>query len=153
MYAGIVRSRVRRIFAAINRADPQPMLDGLAPDFSYRFHGDHALGGTRTTAESLRLWWDRIFRLLPGVTFEVLDVVVDGAPWHTRLAVRLRVAGLLPDGQTYQNTVFQFMTLRWGKVTSIEMMEDLQLLEHALAVVAASGQDEARAAPITDPRA
>jgi hypothetical protein len=44
--------------------------------------------------------------------------------------------------------MFQFMTLRWGKVMEVETVEDLQVLTHALAVVAASGKTEATAAPI-----
>lgn len=63
---------------------------------------------------------------------------------------RYRVSGPLPNGERYENTVFQFMTLRWGKVSSVETIEDLQILERALKVVAASGKPEAIADPILD---
>ena len=42
------------------------------------------------------------------------------------------------------------MTLRWGKVTFVETLEDLQVLENALKVVADCGVPEALAEPITD---
>ncbi|GGM30612.1 hypothetical protein GCM10010102_27540 [Promicromonospora citrea] len=64
--------------------------------------------------------------------------------------MRSRVSGELPDGGRYENTVFQFLTLVWGRVTDVETMEDLQVLERALDVVEAAGVSEAAAAPITD---
>jgi ketosteroid isomerase-like protein len=54
----------------------------------------------------------------------------------------------VPNGDRYENTVFQFMTLAWGKVTSVETVEDLQALERALRIVAESGVEEALASPI-----
>lgn len=150
MYHAVVRRKVRAIFASITDGDYRPMLDGLGASFTYRFHGDHALGGVRTTRAAMTLWWERIFRILPAARFDVVEVLVSGGPWRTRLAIRLYVAGDLPGGERYENTVFQFMTLRWGKVTSIETMEDLQVLERALSAVVASGNAEAGAAPIAD---
>jgi hypothetical protein len=58
------------------------------------------------------------------------------------------VSGPLPNGERYENLVFQFMTLRWGKVSSVETVEDLQVLERALQIVAEAGNSEAGAAPI-----
>lgn len=95
-------------------------------------------------------WWARVFRLIPGATFSVHDVLVNGGPWNTRVAVRSTISGPLPDGTEYRNTVFQFMTLRCGKVVSVETCEDLQVLERALAIVAAYGNAEATEPPITD---
>lgn len=148
MYAAIVRARVRRVFDEINRGNYDVMVDGLADDFVYTFHGEHALGGRRTTRDAMIRWWERTFRLLPGARFDVQDVLVAGWPWRTTVAVRSRVSGDLPGGDRYANTVFQFMTLRWGEVASVETVEDLQVLQRALEAVAASGVDEAKAPPI-----
>lgn len=63
--------------------------------------------------------------------------------------VRSRVVADLPDGSRYENTVVQLMTLAWGQVISVETMEDLKVLEHALDIVAASGMDEAHATAIS----
>ena len=38
----------------------------------------------------------------------------------------------------------------WGKVTSIETCEDVQILERALSIVADNGQEEALAEPLED---
>lgn len=153
MYHLIVRRKVRQIFTAINDGDPGPMVESLSPEFVYRFHGDHALGGTRRTVDGMTQWWARVMRLLPHARFDVEEVIVTGWPWGTRIALRARVAGDLAGGEKYENTMFQFMSLRWGRVTSIETLEDLQVLDRALERLAATGCDEAAAPPITDRRA
>ncbi|WTW99748.1 nuclear transport factor 2 family protein [Streptomycetaceae bacterium NBC_01309] len=150
MYHRIVESKVRGVFAQINSGNYEPMLASLAPEFTYRFYGDHALGGTRTTVDAMRLWWERIFRLLPGARFEPRRVLVSGGPWSTRIATLSRISGPLPDGSRYENTVTQFMHMRWGRIHEIHTLEDTQVLARALDVVAASGNDEAHAPPITD---
>jgi hypothetical protein len=66
------------------------------------------------------------------------------------VAVRSLVAGELPGGARYENTVFQFLTLSWGRVVSVETIEDLQVLEAALRAVADAGEPEALAEPLTD---
>lgn len=148
MYATIVRRRVRRVFDEINRGNYKPMVEGLGDPFEYHFHGEHALGGTRTSVAAMYAWWERVSNLLPGARFDLSDILVGGWPWRTRVGVRSRVSGLLPGGHLYENTVFQFITLRFGKVIAVETCEDLQVLERALAAVAAAGNEEAMAAPI-----
>lgn len=150
MYKRIVRAKVRDTFERINAGDYMAMVDGLAPSFEYHFHGDHSLGGHRTSRDAMIRWWDRTLRLLPGARFGIQDILVNGGPWRTRVAVRSLVTGALPDGGRYENTVFQFLTLAWGKVISVETIEDLQVLERALRTVADAGEAEAVAAPITD---
>ncbi|MCM1012009.1 MULTISPECIES: nuclear transport factor 2 family protein [unclassified Brevibacterium] len=150
MYKRIVKARIRAVFDQISRGEVMPMVDSLAPRFVYVFHGDHALGGRRTTREAMIRWWERVGSILPGARFAVDDVIVDGGPWHTRIAVRTRVSGALPGGGRYENTMFQFLTLRWGRITAVETLEDLQVLQRALAEVAAAGNPDAAAAPISD---
>ena len=98
----------------------------------------------------MRLWWERVFRLLPGIRFDVQEVVISGCPWNMRVAVRSLVSGELPNGELYSNTAFQFMKLRWGRITRIETMEDTQILEQALQVVAGSGCVEALEPPMNE---
>lgn len=148
MYNAIVRAKVRATFDRINAGDYMTMIDSLAPGFEYHFHGEHALGGHRSTKESMIRWWERVFRVLPGAQFTIHDILVNGPPWRTRIAVRARIAGDLPGGERYENTVFQFMTLTWGRVARVETIEDLQVLERALQAVAATGEQEATAQPI-----
>lgn len=149
VYGRIVEAKVRSVFDQINAGNYMAMVDGLGDTFTYHFHGEHALGGRRTSREAMIRWWERVLSVLPGAKFDIHEVIVRGGPWHTRIAIRSTIGGPLPDGGTYRNTVFQFMTLQWGKVTDVETVEDLQVLSRALAVVAASGNAEAAATPIT----
>jgi len=57
-----------------------------------------------------------VFRLFPGVRFEVRDVIVAGWPWNTRVAVRLGIDATLADGSPYRNEAVQWIRLRWGKL-------------------------------------
>lgn len=148
MYSSIVRRKIEDIFEQVNRRNYAPMLDSLAPSFSYKFHGDHALGGCRTSKEAMARWWERVFRLLPDLKFELQDVLVSGWPWQTKIAIRAGVHGSLPGQTIYNNTMFQIMELRWGKVVKIETIENLQILEQALAAAAEAGASEAQAPPI-----
>jgi predicted ester cyclase len=54
------------------------VLDAFAPEFTHRFVGDNAMGGVRTTIDSQRRWFQRLFRLLPDIRFTVDDVIVQG---------------------------------------------------------------------------
>ncbi|GAB2511006.1 SnoaL-like domain protein [Corynebacterium atrinae] len=150
MYKLIVRSKVREMFDQINSGNFQSMVDKLAPSFNYRLHGDHALGGRRTTRASMITWWNRVFDLFPGAQYEIHDILVNGWPWRTRIAVRALFYADLPNGERYENTVFEFLTLSWGKVIEVETVEDIQLLKRALAIVADAGNTDALAAPISD---
>jgi ketosteroid isomerase-like protein len=150
MYHAIVANQVRSIFRSISAGNWQPMVDGLAPDFAYRFYGEHALSGERHTRAAMEEWWQRIFRLLPGGTFTVDEIIVQGPPWNTRVATRMTITASLPGGTAYENVFTQFIHLAWGKVTRVWTLEDTAKLEHALAAVAAAGDPEALAPPITD---
>jgi ketosteroid isomerase-like protein len=126
------------------------MIGGMADRFSYRFYGESALSGERHTIEGLRRWWERSFRLLPNVTFDVEEVVVAGGPWATRIAGRVRVHAPLPDGSSYDNVFMQNLHMRWAKITEIHTLEDTAVLQRTLDHLAELGVAEAHAEPITD---
>jgi ketosteroid isomerase-like protein len=150
MYRAIVTRRVRTAWEHVARGDYEHVLGQLAPAFTHSFAGDHALGGERSSRDAQRAWFERVFRLLPGIEFTVHDVLVRGWPWRTRavalIGVRADVAG-----QPYENEVTQTIDLRWGRITAIHNLEDTQRLAAALEQLAAGGIDEARAAPIVSP--
>ena len=147
-YAMLVRRKVRSTFEQINSGNYAAMVNGLGDKFEYLFRGEHALGGRRVTKDAMNRWWVRTLSVLPGAKFDVQEILVNGTPWNTRIAVRSVVSGPLPDGERYENAVFQFMTLRWGKITAGEALEGLQVLERALRKVTESGNSEASAARI-----
>ena len=149
IYHWVVARQVRNAFAQISAGNWEAMVAGMAPSFTYRFYGDHALGGERRTHEALRRWWERCFRLLPGTRFEVNDVIVSGWPWNTQAATAVTVHVNVVDGSTYENVVHQFVRIRWGKITEVRTLEDTAVLEKTLDRLAAAGYPEAHAAPIT----
>ena len=149
IYHCIVGRQVRNAFAQISAGNWEAMVAGMAPSFTYRFYGDHALGGERRTRDALRSWWERCFRLLPNTRFEVRDVLVDGWPWNTRVATAVTVHVGVVDGSTYENVVHQFLRIRWGKITEVRTLEDTAVLQRTLDRLAAAGYAEAHAAQIT----
>lgn len=149
MYHHLVERKLRAVFDAINRGDAAPMVDALAPRFAYRFEGDSPIGGLRDTPASMRQWWARLYRLFPGLRFEVRDVTVAGPPWRTRIHTLLEFS-VPHDGGRYRNVVMQTMHMRWGRVTWVHTLEDTQRCARFLAWRRRSGLDEAEAAPITD---
>ncbi|MEU4605969.1 nuclear transport factor 2 family protein [Kribbella sp. NPDC023972] len=142
--------QVRNAFAQISAGNWEAMVAGMAPSFTYRFYGDHALSGERHTHDALRRWWERCFRLLPNTRFDVHDVLVAGWPWDTRVATAVTVDVEVADGSRYQNVVHQFLRMKWGKITEVRTLEDTAVLQQTLDRLAAAGFEEAHAAPITD---
>jgi ketosteroid isomerase-like protein len=80
IYRAIVRRQVLRLFNEANNGNWGAIVDGLAPRFDYRFIGDTPLGGTRTTHDAMRRWFDRLYRLFPGSQFAPQRIVVEGPP-------------------------------------------------------------------------
>jgi ketosteroid isomerase-like protein len=148
MYRTIVARRVKTAWDRLGRGDYEYVLDQFAPAFTHSFAGEHALGGVRASRDAQRAWFERLFRLLPGVTFTVEDIVVRGWPWRTRAVALIHVSATVVD-QPYQNEVAQTIELRWGRITRIHNLEDTQKLAAALERLAKTGLEEARAQPIT----
>jgi ketosteroid isomerase-like protein len=152
MYRAIVASRIRRAWRHVDQGDYASVLDQLAAQFTHRFAGDHALAGTRHRPEAARAWYQRLSRLLPGIRFEVTDILVGGWPWRTRAVALVKVHATVA-GERYENDLAQVIDLRWGRITGLSMHEDTQKLAGALARLHAAGVPEAAAPPIQDPAA
>lgn len=145
MYRTIVASKVRSTFVGLSAGNPDALLDQLAPVFEYDFRGAHALGGSRTSLDAMRRWFDRVYDLFPAIRFDVEEVVVKGPPWRTVVITHVHVRA---DG--YVNEMFQKLDLRWGKLHRIETLENLEVLAAFLDAAALSGDTEAHRRPITD---
>jgi len=148
MYARIVERTARRAFEAVNGGDYDTLIDLCREDVMHRFGGDHALGGTRHTRDGLRLWFERLGRVMPTLALQVEDVWVKGGPWNTTVIVRWTAKGSPLDGQPYANHGVHIIRMRWGKVASIDANEDSQAVADVLRRQAACGVGEALAAPV-----
>jgi ketosteroid isomerase-like protein len=148
MYRAIVARRVRSAWEHLARGDYDYVLHQFAPRFTHSFAGEHALGGERSDRDAQRAWFERLFRLLPGIEFQLEDVLVRGWPWRTRAVALIRVRASV-DGRRYENEVAQTIDLRWGRITRIHNLEDTQKLAAALERLAESGLAEALSEPVT----
>ena len=92
MYHALVRQRVRRVFDSLSRGDYPSALSGVADDVHHAFSGEHPLGGERRSRAAVERWFERLYRLFPSLSFEVLEVVVKGWPWRTAYEDSQKVA-------------------------------------------------------------
>jgi len=152
MYHYIVRQIVRRAFRRLSAGDYEAVLARFAPTVAFRFSGDHAMGGELYGVPEVRAWFQRVYRLFPGIGFEPLAIVVQGWPWNTVAATRFRVRAPLHGGRPYANEGMQFLRLRWGRVVEDCLYEDTHALVEVFHDLARQGQAEALAPPLTSGR-
>ena len=124
MYHAIVRRRVVGLFAAVSNGDARPVLEGLAPRFEHFFLGDHALGGSRFTLEKTRLWYERLYRLLPDISFDLRAIRISGPPWNTLVAVDWLESNSGTDGIRTFTPGVHVVRLAWGRMTYIGIYPD-----------------------------
>lgn len=151
MYKATVRALVRRGIRELNHGDPQPLLQMASPTATLRFPGDNSWArmfrpveksrgphDTHRGIDECRGFAERFVQ--EGLQLEVEDILVNGPPWNTRVAVRAH--DFLPgDGgrDEYSNRVVAFLELRWGKLVCWEDYEDTERI---------AAWDAARAQPL-----
>jgi ketosteroid isomerase-like protein len=150
MYHAIVRRKVERLFEGLGRGDVDYAVAGMAPRFEHIFPGDHTLGGVRHTRPGIRAWLERLFRVLPGLRFEIKHMAVSGTPWNTTVVVEWRDYATLADGAPYVNDGAHAIRIRWGKVVVLHAYLDTQIMVEAMRSMAAAGVAEATAPRIED---
>jgi ketosteroid isomerase-like protein len=150
MYHAIVRQRITALFDAVSRGDAQPVLEAFAPRFAHGFLGRSALGGTRHSLAETRRWYERLYRLLPGIRFDIIKITVAGPPWNTLAVVEWCESNHGADGVKTENFGCHVARLAWGRMTSLLICPDTVGLQATLDRLAAAGFAEAQAAPIED---
>jgi len=150
MYQIIFQHMARQAFEDLNQGKYEPILKSIASCFTHTFSGDHALGGTRHTAEAMRCWFERLFRLSPGLHFDIKAILVEGSPWNTVVAVEWVDQFTALDGQPYSNEGVHVLRFLWGRIVEIHAYLDTQKVEAFMQRLAAVGIDEAVAPPIED---
>jgi ketosteroid isomerase-like protein len=109
---------------AVNRGDAEPLLTAFAHRFEHVFIGDTALGGTRRTLSWTRAWYERLYRLLPDITFDVRRVSVSGPPWNTRVVAEWRETNSGTDGVCASAEGVHVLHLAWGRATRLIVCPD-----------------------------
>jgi ketosteroid isomerase-like protein len=149
IYRAIVKRKARGIFAALGEGDWPSATADMAADVHHIFPGANALGGERHSREAFEQWFQRLYRLIPEIEFEVRDVAVRGWPWDTAVAVEWIDRGKGADGTPYVNQGSHWIKLRWGKGVEVHAYLDTEKVTTLLEGMAAAGIEEAAADPIS----
>jgi ketosteroid isomerase-like protein len=153
IYRFVVAQKLRGAFAALNRGDHAPVLGAFGAPVEHVFYGVSALAGTRRDRPSITAWYARLKQVFPDLRFEIDAIAVSGMPWNTVALVEWRDSFTLPDGTRAGNQGVHVLRMAWGKVTSLRVYCDTQLLAIVLHEMQRQGRKEAGLAPIGDPRA
>lgn len=128
LYRRFVRSQALALWDKLSdqRVDEIPVSE----DVHFVYSGDHPLATDLRGADAMRHWLrNELFRRLPGLRFEVEEILVQGGPWSTRLATRYAAKR---DGQLVYRGV-QFTHIVWGKLVEERVFPDTKALAEALA--------------------
>jgi ketosteroid isomerase-like protein len=145
MYHAIVRRKIISLFDAINRGDAEPVIIGFAPRFEHIFLGDTALGGRRTSTARVREWYQRLYRLMPDIHFDIDSITITGTPWNTQAVVEWRETNSGADGVRTWATGIHAVHIAWGRMTRLHICPDTVKPKETLDRLAAAGFAEAHA--------
>lgn len=138
MYKAAVRAAMRFSVKKLNEGDASLFLKLARPDAYIAFPGDNSwstmfrpssIGRTQNPThvgiDECRAFADRFTD--EGVQFGIEDILVNGPPWNTRVALRVHSYKPGPDGEDeYNNRAIALLETRWGRLVGWEDYEDTQ---------------------------
>jgi ketosteroid isomerase-like protein len=152
MLKALVRSQIRRQIDQLNRGNAAPILALAAPDAELCFPGNNSYsaqfrtppGGSRPYAThrgpvELEAFANRF--VAAGLRIEIEDILVNGPPWRTRIALRGTDAAIDDTGAVvYENRIVAFIEARWGKIHRWEDYLDTEKVRGWDELIAATGR-------------
>ncbi|WP_231424226.1 nuclear transport factor 2 family protein [Pedobacter sp. Leaf250] len=148
MYNYLVKKLIRKSFGLVNERRFEELLKSAVPNVRHSFAGDHSLGGTRNDRAAFRAWLERLARVMPKLFIEVDQIIVHNWPGSTFAVVHWTATAILENGDPYLNKGVHFITLKWGKATSIDVYEDTLAVYNGLEKQYNAGIQEAKASQI-----
>lgn len=142
MYKASVRAILRHSVKKLNAGDPSLLMKLAAPDTQLAFPGDNSWATmyrpvakgrerhvTHNGVDECMTFAQRFVDR--GIQFEIEDILVNGPPWNTRIALRVHVyipnTNDDPDERdTYNNRAVAFLEARWGRLVAWEDYEDTE---------------------------
>jgi len=139
VYQASIRALLRYSISKLNSGDYSMMLKMASPDFELAFPGDNSwstmfrpqqLGRERHVTHrgvaEATAFADRFVD--KGIQFQIEDILVNGPPWNTRIALRVHdfVPGGVGEADAYNNRAVLFLEVRWGRLVRWEDYEDTE---------------------------
>lgn len=139
MYKTSIRAVMRHGIQNLNEGDFSMLLKMASPDFELAFPGDNSWARMFRDVDSGRrrhvthsgiaegtAFGERF--VAEGVQFEIEDILVNGPPWNTRIALRVKsyVAGIDGGADRYNNRAVAMLDIRWGRLIRWEDYEDTE---------------------------
>ncbi|MDX2279784.1 MAG: nuclear transport factor 2 family protein [Saprospiraceae bacterium] len=150
MYHYFVKKIIHRNFEALNRGDYESVLKTVSKKITHTFAGNHAIGGTRHSVESMRLWFKRLYIITPHIHFTIKNIAISGNPWNTTIAIEWEDKARPANGEPYLNEGVHIIKMRWGKAFYIHGYFDTQVFIDLCERLASIGISEAIEMPIVD---
>ena len=139
MYKATVRALMRHSVTQLNRGDYSMMLKLAHPDFTLAFPGENSWATmfrptvkgrdrhvTHQGVQEAAAFAERV--VSQGTQFRIEDILVNGGPWQTRVALRVHV--FIPSAgggdDAYNNRAVLLLEIRWGRLVAWETYEDTQ---------------------------
>lgn len=128
MYKWAVRRLVLHNVRALNRGDMRPLLAGYANEATLVFPGTSSWAGEYRGKSAIESFLVRFVGA--GLVGDVLEILVNGPPWRTSVAVLFADRATALDGAAvYDNRVILYCRVAWGKVVYQEDFLDTQKVE------------------------
>lgn len=139
MYKAATRAMLRYSIKKLNAGDYSLMLRMASPDFELAFPGHNSWATmfrpqitgrqrhvTHRGIDEATAFAERFVG--EGIEFQLEDILVNGPPWNTRIAIRVHsfVSGLDGGADRYNNRAVLFLEIRWGRLVRWEDYEDTQ---------------------------
>ena len=137
MYKATVRKLIRRSIRLLNEGRYETSLAVFSPGAVLCFPGDNSWSGefrppqlgrepfaTHRGKDEIEAFLRRYVGT--GMQMSIEDILVNGPPWNTRVAVRVN-HGIVADGVTiYTNRAVLMARIVWGKIRAQEDYEDTE---------------------------
>lgn len=157
MYKASIRALMRYSINKLNHGDYSMMLRMASPRFELAFPGDNSWASmfrpvepgrqrhvTHRGLDEAKAFADRVVK--EQINFTIEDILVNGPPWNTRIALRVHdfISGD-GAGDDYNNRAVLFLEVRWGRLVRWEDYEDT---ERVARWDAQKGADEQPLSPV-----
>lgn len=139
MYKATVRALMRHSVKKLNGGDATMFLKLAHPDATIAFPGNNSwarMFGQPASGRERHVTHDGLAEctafaerfVTEGVQFQVEDILVNGPPWNTRIALRVvsSVAGPIGEPDVYTNRAIALLEIRWGRLIAWEDYEDTE---------------------------